>query len=71
MTLSLIWHPRAGGIIVFPPSVLSGVILDRFSGILFPRWDARLTGRVWSARQIKRWETKTGRIWEGEHWPLQ
>lgn len=70
MTLSLIWQPRSGTIPVYGPDILTGSGMGNvWVGVAFPSWETRLRGNGWSARQIARWETKTGNAWNGVTWP--
>ena len=70
MTLSLIWQPRAGTFPIYGPDILRGYPMARvWDGFPFPSWETTLRGNSWSARQIARWETKYGKVWNGESWP--
>jgi hypothetical protein len=73
LSLSLIWHPRATGVIIFGPAVLSGELLARFweGRMDESRYEIREQERGWSGRQIERWESTHGRNWEGRRWPRQ
>jgi hypothetical protein len=70
MSLSLIWHPKATGVYIFGPAVLSGEMLARiWSGSIEQKYEVEGRGSGWSGRQIRRWESTYGRSWEGRRWP--
>lgn len=66
MTLSLIWMPRSSAPI-YGNLDLSAELLGRlWMGVLKPpNYSGNTQPRMWTARQIERWETKTGQLWSG------
>lgn len=66
MTLSLIWQPRQIQPI-FGNLDLSAELWGKlWEGFLRnPNYQGNTQPKMWNARQIQRWETKTGKLWDG------